>query len=290
MKREPDDEEIEAALRRIREEFGPRPAGDDNPTPQRPPPDEGAPFQPGPPPPAFRLRLPLNPVRATWGLLGLNLLIYLLTGLLSGNLFNPAGQVLQLLGWKQNDLILQGEYWRLLTAMFLHGNLVHIFFNGYALFILGPETERIFGTARFLAVYFLGGLTGSIASYAFSASPSVGASGAIFGLIGCLAVFYYVSRTLLGEFGRRQLQGMITIIVINLLLGFTMGGVIDNYAHIGGLIGGALVGWLLAPRYAIDDRLYPPVVVREYLGLSWLSAAGMLVALTLLVILIRPPL
>ncbi len=283
-----DNDDIEAALRRMQEEFGPRRGAEEDELPPQPPLYGEA--RPVAPPQVVQLQLPLSQASASWALLGLNVLIYLLTGLLSFNLFTPDPRVLQLLGWKQNDLILQGEYWRLLTAMFLHGNLVHIFFNGYALYALGPEAERLYGTARFLAVYFLAGLAGSVASYAFSLSPSVGASGAIFGLIGCLAVFFYESREVLGDAGRRQLQGMLTIIVINLLLGFTMGGVIDNFAHIGGLLGGSLVGWLLAPRLVVDARLYPPVVVRRFLGFGWAGAAGFLLLLVLLVLLIQPPL
>ncbi|MCG8347854.1 MAG: rhomboid family intramembrane serine protease [Chloroflexales bacterium] len=292
MKQEPhDDDEIEEALRRIREEFGSRRMDDDRspsaPEPERPvsqPNFEEA--EPPNSPFSVRMRLPMDTARVVYILLGLNILIYLITGLLSGNFFTPNAGVLQFLGWKQNDLIAQGQYWRLLTAMFLHGSLLHIFFNGYALYILGPEAERIYGTARFLAVYFLSGLSGSIASYAFSPSPSVGASGAIFGLIGGLAAFYYITRQLLGEFGRRQLQSMIAIIGINLLFGFTMSGIIDNYAHIGGLLGGMLIGWLMAPRFTVDDRLFPPVMVREYLDWSWASALGVFVILALMALLI----
>ncbi len=237
-----------------------------------------------------QIRLPTGPVRAAWVLLALNALIYLVTIILSFNLFTPASDVLQFLGWKQNDLIIQGEYWRLLTAMFLHGNLVHIFFNGYALFILGLETERIYGTTRFLGVYFLGGLAGSIASYAFSPYPSVGASGAIFGLIGGLGMFYYLARDVLGDFGKRQLQSIVTIIAINLLIGFSAGGVIDNFAHIGGLIGGGIAGWILSPRYAIEQRLLQLTIVRRFNVLSWPGAAGILLILIALVIVINPPL
>lgn len=298
-----DNNDLDAARRRIHEEFGPRrPRAGENDPPPPPSPDPVQPLygeaRPIPPQPEHvRLRLPSSPVRAAWVLLVINVLIYVLSGLLSilvtGNfnsLFNPHSGVLQLLGWKQNDLIAQGQYWRLLTAMFLHGNLIHIFFNGYALYILGPEAERIYGTSRFLALYFLAGLAGSVASYAFSRNPSVGASGAIFGLIGGLAAFYYGSRQILGDFGRSQLQNMIVIIVINLLIGFSAGGVIDNNAHIGGLVGGALAGLLLAPRYFIDQQLFPPVIIRRFYPWGWAGAIGMLLFLGILVMLIRPPL
>jgi rhomboid protease GluP len=222
-------------------------------------------------------------------LLAVNVFIYVLSCLLSGNLFNPASAVLQVLGWKQNDLIREGQYWRLLSAMFLHGNLVHIFFNGYSLFALGPESEQIYGRWRFLVLYMLAGLAGSIASYALTPGPSVGASGAIFGLIGGLAVFYYLNRRTFGEFGRMQLQSMITVIMLNLFIGFSAGGVIDNWAHLGGLLGGALVGYGLAPRFSIDTRLYPPVLVRRFESWGWVVAAGTAVLLAVLAIIITPP-
>ena len=122
-----------------------------------------------------------------------------------------------------------------------------------------------------------------------SAAPGVGASGAIFGLVGALAVFYYTSRTLLGDIARRQLGSLITVIMINLFIGFSASGVIDNFAHLGGLAGGALLGWLLAPRFAVDERIYPPQVVRRPLPWGWAAAIGFLALLVVMVIVIKPP-
>lgn len=243
--------------------------------------------------PEMRLRLPISRPRAIWVLLAINVGLFLLTQILSMLLpqqscfpLDTYSCALQRLGWKQNNLIAQGQYWRLLTAMFLHGNIVHIFFNGYALFALGPEAERIYGTLRFLVLYFLAGLAGSVASYAFSPNPSVGASGAIFGLVGGLGVFFYIARDILGDAGRAQLQSMIFIVVINLLIGFGASGVIDNYAHIGGLVGGMITGALLAPRYAIDQRFYPPVVTRQFPPLGWIGAGGLFILLLIVTIML----
>ncbi len=290
MTQRPDNpDEFEKAIRRIEGEFDHR-----RPAYQSPEPPEYGEAAP-PQAPGYSLPLPLGTPRAAYVLLAINLIIYAVTGLLSlllsGNLlalFQPISAVLQL-GWKQNDLILNGEYWRFLTAMFLHGNLVHIFFNGYALFALGPETERIFGTPRFLVIYFLSGFAGGVASYAMSPRPSVGASGAIFGLIGALVVFFYLARDILGDMGRQQLQGMVFIILINLFIGFSAGGVIDNYAHVGGLIGGALAGLVLAPRFVIDQRLYPPVVVRSFNPQGWAIAAALSGLLIAVAFVISPP-
>jgi rhomboid protease GluP len=222
--------------------------------------------------------------RAVWLILGAIAVIYVLSCLLSGSLFEPNLPVLILLGAKENGLIAGGDYWRLLTATLLHGSLLHIFFNGYALFALGPESERIYGAGRFLALYTLAGLGGSVASYLFSPAPSVGASGAIFGLIGGLGIFYYLSREALGDFGRAQTQSMATIAMINLIIGFAAaGGVIDNWGHLGGLVVGVAAGAALAPRLSVNPNLFPPVIARRYMPWGWIAATAILLILAALV-------
>ena len=279
------DEDLQPMLRGFEKEFGPR-------REPEPAPVYGE-AQPIPPQQSYRLSLPLRRPYAVWVLLAINVIVFLVPELLSLLGFRIAGfpldAVVQALGAKNNERIaLHGEYYRFLTAMFLHGGWLHIGFNVYALYALGPEAERIYGTARFLALYFISGLAGGVASYALNPSPAVGASGAIFGLIGGLAAFYYVSRRLLGEVSRQQLGSLITVIMINLFIGFST-PVIDNTAHIGGLIGGAAVGWLLAPRFAIDERLYPPAVVRRSEPWGWPGALGLLVLLIALAMAITPP-
>jgi rhomboid protease GluP len=225
---------------------------------------------------------------AALALLGAIVIIYVISLLVSGGFFQPTLPALVLLGAKDNNLIQQGQYWRLLTATFLHGNLIHIFFNGYALYALGPEAERIYGLRRFLALYFLAGLAGSLASYLMSPSISVGASGAIFGLIGGLGMFYYLSREALGDFGKAQVQNMVAIAMINLFIGFANQGVIDNWGHLGGLVGGALAGLALAPRLQVDAQLYPPVLRRSYPDLGWAGAAALLLAIAAMALLLPP--
>ena len=167
-------------------------------------------------------------------------------------------------GAKVNELIEQGQVWRLFTAMFLHIGVIHLLFNLYALNSLGPLVEGFFGHRRFLVVYLIGGLFGSLASYIFSAVPSAGASGAIFGLIGAATVYFLRYQNNFGARGRAILQNMVIVIVINLIFGLSMPG-IDNWGHIGGLIGGALVAWGLLPRYASPSvvRLGPQPMVEE---------------------------
>lgn len=286
MSQKPEDnDELEAALRRMESEFGSRPppgaAGE--PPPARPGPGPAPGYGPElPPPPPRQVAVRIQPAsrpRATWVILAAIALIYLLSGLLSGSLFQPSLAALVLLGAKVNSLIADGQLWRLVTATFLHGNLVHIFFNGYALYALGPENERIYGTPRFLAVYFLAGVGGSVASYLFSPAPSVGASGAIFGLMGSLGLFYYLNRELLGQSGRAMIQNIVTIGLINLVIGFSSPGVIDNFGHLGGLIAGLIAAYALAPRLALDLGGYQPAVVRRYPPWGWGAAAALGLAL-----------
>ncbi len=302
MSKPPDENnDLDAALRRMESEFGPRrpSEGSEEPRPTARPgpgPAPGAGPNPGPiygearpiptqPTPVLR-PLPLSQPRATWVLLVLIGVIYLISGILSGNLFQPSLPVLVLLGAKVNSLIADGELWRLVSATFLHGSLIHIFFNGYALYALGPESERIYGTRRFLALYFLAGIGGSVASYLFSPAPSVGASGAIFGLMGALGLFFYLNRQVLGAGARAQVQNIVAIGFINLLIGFSSPGIIDNFGHLGGLLAGLIVGFALAPRLGVDEQLYPPVVVRRFPSWGWSAAAALGVALVALAILV----
>lgn len=271
MSQQPEDrDDLEAAGRRLESEFGRRhpgePADDQGATAQprpQPAPDGAQPYQPRPQPMRVRIA-PASRPRATFALLGVIGVVYLLSCLLSASLFNPSLGALVFLGAKENSLIAGGELWRLVSATFLHANLVHLFFNGYALYVLGPESERIYGTPRFLALYFLAGVGGSAASYLFSPVPSVGASGAIFGLMGGLGLFFYLNRELLGEAGRAQVQNIIAIGCINLLIGFASPGVIDNFGHLGGLAAGLVAALALAPRFAVDPQLYPPRAVRRF--------------------------
>lgn len=131
-----------------------------------------------------------------------------------------------------------GQYYRLLTGAFLHGNILHLLFNMYALWIIGIQLESFIGKWRFLTVYLFSAITASLLSILIHPSTaSIGASGAIFGLLGALVYFGYHYRVYLGNVIKNQI---IPIIVLNLLLGFLMPGV-DNAAHIGGLIGGILI-------------------------------------------------
>lgn len=143
--------------------------------------------------------------------------------------------------------IANGEWWRLLTPMVLHGGVLHIFLNMYVLSIFGPIVEQAYKTKPFVALYVISGFTGSVGSYLFASCNSlgVGASGAIFGLAGALLVYFWRRRELRAM--QPYIRSLMFFIGINLLFGFGVnflgaGFRIDNYAHLGGLLGGAAVG------------------------------------------------
>lgn len=139
-------------------------------------------------------------------------------------------------GAKYNPLILQGEWWRFFTPMFLHIGILHLLMNTVALYYIGSQVERIIGNGRFLFLYLLAGFSGSVFSFIVSNSVSAGASGAIFG---CFSVLLYIAFTYSKIFPKAVMQNVITLIGINLVFGFIVPG-IDNAGHIGGLVGGLL--------------------------------------------------
>jgi len=131
-----------------------------------------------------------------------------------------------------------GDYYRLVTGIFLHGGIFHLFFNCYSLYIVGAQIESFLGKIKFLIIYLFSGICGSLFSMMFGGDvASIGASGAIFGLLGSLVYFGYHYRVYLGNVIKSQI---IPLIILNLMLGFITPGV-DNFAHIGGLIGGTLI-------------------------------------------------
>jgi len=142
-------------------------------------------------------------------------------------------------------LVRVGDYYRLFTCMFLHADVLHLFFNCYALYVIGPQLESYMGKWKYCIIYIFSGILGSLLSITMSNNPSVGASGAIFGIMGSLLYFGYHYRLYLGSVLRSQL---IPLILINLLYGFMVTG-IDNFAHIGGLIGGILITSAVGVKY-----------------------------------------
>jgi rhomboid protease GluP len=132
------------------------------------------------------------------------------------------------------------EYWRLVTAGFLHGNVLHIAFNSWALFVVGSQVEEVFGTPRYLVIYFVSTVSGFLLSARLNMGASVGASAAVMGLIAAMVAFGHASRSAVGLQIRNQ---YLFWVGLNLVWGFSRGSHIDNYAHIGGFAGGFAVAW-----------------------------------------------
>lgn len=166
------------------------------------------------------------------------ILMYVIVGVYGNNFFNFDANVLAKFGANNILLIKNGEMWRLLTCAFLHVGLIHLVVNMYSLRVIGPSVEGLIGKGKFVFIYLISAISASLMSLVFVDSNivSVGASGAIFGLMGALLYFGYHYRLYLNDAIKTQI---IPVILFNLIIGFMMPG-IDNGAHIGGLIGGYL--------------------------------------------------
>ena len=203
------------------------------------------------------VRVPLAKPRWTYIFLVINVGVWLLMtayGASKGLGLNGSEStlILVLFGAQVNGLVAAGEYWRLLSSMFIHIGIMHLLFNSYALYILGQDVERLYGSARFVVIYLLSGLGGSLAFYLLGDNvPSAGASGAIFGLIGTEIAFLWVHRD---KFGRRRLLNLLVVAGFNLMLGATIPQ-INNIAHVGGLVTGLLLGWILVPHYETPSTI-----------------------------------
>lgn len=172
----------------------------------------------------------------TYILIFINILFYVLS-IISNSFYNS--MVLN------PSKILNGEYYRLLSCIFMHGGIIHLLCNMYCLYVIGPQVESFFGKIKYIVIYLLSGIIGSLMSLSITNSISLGASGAIFGLLGSILYFGYHYRVYLSQAIKSQI---IPLIVLNLFLGFILNGV-DNAAHIGGLIGGILVSMMAGVKY-----------------------------------------
>jgi rhomboid protease GluP len=204
--------------------------------------------------------VPAAPVPyVTYTIVGLTGLIFLLQ-LGSVALFGYANMgaqmdLLMALGARINGLIREGQLWRFITPVLLHASVPHILFNMYALVAFGAGLERHFGHMRFLTLYVLGGFAGNVLSFLLSDGFSVGASTAVFGLVGAEAVFLYQNRALLGNQFGRAIGNVLFIVAVNLALGLTPG--IDNWGHVGGLLGGLVFTWFAGPVWEVRQGSLP---------------------------------
>jgi len=185
----------------------------------------------------------INGSPATSAIVAINILFFLGVELTGGS------GVQNLLDWgaKYGPYIAEGEYWRLFLPMFLHVGFYHMLTNLFGLVIFGSMVERIFGTQNFIITYLMAGIMGNVISFLAGPNPGVGASGAVFGILGAFGVYLLLNRRLLGQMGRQQLTSIGVIVAINIVLGLATTG-IDNAAHFGGLLAGGFVAWMIAPR------------------------------------------
>ena len=147
--------------------------------------------------------------------------------------------------WIYGPKIRGGEDYRLLTGIFLHGSIMHLLLNCYSLYIIGSQIESFLGKWKYIIIYLFSGITGALLSITLNGMiPSIGASGAIFGLMGSLLYFGYYYRVYLGNVVKSQI---IPLIVLELSMGFLSTGV-DNFAHIGGLVGGIIITMALGVK------------------------------------------
>ena len=175
----------------------------------------------------------------TRAIIAINVLMWLLMTLAGGS--TNVGVLIRF-GAMYAPLVIRGQYWRFVTPMFLHVGFAHLAFNSYALYQLGGIAERVYGKYRFAVIYVAAGICGSVFSFLFTRAVSAGASGAIFGMLGALL---YFARKRPGVFRRGFMANLLTILAINIFIGLSTPG-IDNFAHMGGFLGG-----YTAARYAM---------------------------------------
>jgi len=216
----------------------------------------------------------------TQGIFGINVAVFIAMSLAVGvTLFGDKawGELSLRMGSNYGPYTVSGQWWRLLASVFIHGGLVHLGFNMWCLWNLGELAESVYGHWTFAAVYLVCGLGGSLGSLIWHASdpvPSVGASGAIFGIAGALIASFY-----LGEFSLPQaaIRGMLRSVVMfvgyNLLFGAVVARV-DNSAHVGGLLMGLLLGALIAKTAPDPNMIYRRLAVL-CVGISLVTGGGL---------------
>ena len=220
------------------------------------------------------VRAPQTPMAGTTALvtktlIGINIAIYVV-GAVQGNGFNnPGGSLYQKL-WLDAFNVHNGGWWRLFTTMFLHANVVHILFNMLALWWFGGPVEEYLGRARFILLYVVAGLAGSAGALFQTPGITVGASGAIFGILGAMLILEYQATGRLGG-------NAMTLIIINLIISFSFSG-ISWGGHVGGLFGGIL-GTLAFARFGRGHAAYGRLGLVGVVSLVAIGVASVLLAI-----------
>jgi len=193
----------------------------------------------------------------TYSIMLINVLVFILCSLVDGNIMNLDANMLYKYGGLVSftNMSSYSELYRLITSAFMHASIIHLLCNMYSLYILGPQLESFFGKTKFLIIYLFSAISGGLMSMLFLQDNvvTVGASGAIFGLFGCLLYFGYHYRIYLGTVMKSQI---IPLIILNLIISFSL-PMIDAASHIGGLIGGLLISMAVGVKYHSDtsDRV-----------------------------------
>lgn len=221
-------------------------------------------------PACLKIQLCAAPVSRV--LVAANLLVFAGLAVRIGAIGHLPGVALIPYGSNFGPLTLGGQPWRLLSSLFIHGGVLHLGLNLLALWQVGAVVEPLFGRWRFLLLYLGAGVLAGIASLWWQPQVnSVGASGAIFGIFSALLVDLRLHRDLLpGRLFRRMRTGLLSFLAFSLFAGVVLPG-IDNAAHLGGLIGGVLLGYVLAPRS--PGSPWPDVTRRALVALAWLALA-----------------
>ncbi len=244
--------------------------------------------QPAPAQQVTRVPFPFSPPRLTFIIIGITIFFYILQVASVGIYGYAVYQLdwLELFGARINDSIRAGQVWRLITPILLHGSLTHILFNMYSLYSLGSQLEKFYGYKRFILLYLLAGFAGN--AFSFLVGPqdgiSIGASTSIFGLAAAEGVFLFQNRKILGEQARSGIGNIFFVVALNL---FVLGNIpgIDNWGHIGGLLGGLIFSWMAGPIWAVEG-IHPNIQIvdkrepREFL----ISAVTVLVFFSILTI------
>jgi len=183
----------------------------------------------------------------TYGIIGVNIFFYLLSAFLSGSIVDMDMRTLVDLGALYGPLTVQkGEWWRLFTAMFLHGGMTHILMNMFSLYLIGRGIDMYFEKKAYVSIYLFSGLIGGLASlYVHPNSVGIGASGAIFGVFGALAGFFLAHRDKIPAHSRKFMKDFAVVLGLNLVLGLSISS-IDVSAHIGGLLVGLIGGFVIS--------------------------------------------
>jgi rhomboid protease GluP len=159
------------------------------------------------------------------------------------DLLSPSQAALRVLGETGGLAWYRGEWWTLITAIYLHGSLLHILFNVLWIRQLGPAVEEVYGSARFFVIFTLAGVAGFVVSNVVTGYPTIGASGSIFGLLGAIVAF---GRKRGGAYGALVLRQYGQWALIMFLMGLFMGGGVNNFAHAGGFVGGFVAGLVMS--------------------------------------------